>query len=91
MPPEGDGATALTPLGLVADDALELPALRHSFTHFHLHIEPRLIRLARPPLLDGATWHWLPLAEVEQAALPTPVRKLLLDVRQLMPAANAAR
>ncbi|MFP5380996.1 MAG: A/G-specific adenine glycosylase [Gammaproteobacteria bacterium] len=53
-----------------------LPPLRHSFTHFLLHIEPLEIRVAQrhdtPP-----GQHWLALEDAVDAALPTPVRTLL--------------
>ena len=90
VPPEGDAASLVASLGVALDEAEDLPVLSHTFTHFRLHIEPRLIRVARPPLLDQAAWHWLPLGDIEGAALPTPMRKLLLDVRRIMPAASAA-
>lgn len=87
VPPEGDPAALAANLGLALDEGEELPGLTHTFTHFRLHIEPRLFRVARPPLLDGGAWHWLRLEDVEQAALPTPVARLL---RQIRPAASAA-
>jgi len=87
VPPEGDPATVSANLGLTLEEAEDLPSLTHTFTHFRLHIEPRLYRLARPPLLDGGAWRWLLLEDIEQAALPAPVSKLLQSIR---PAASAA-
>jgi A/G-specific adenine glycosylase len=56
----------------------ELPALRHAFTHFRLTLLPCLCEL------DGAAkqagepgWEWLAPDEIETAALPTPIRRLL--------------
>jgi A/G-specific adenine glycosylase len=55
-----------------------LPPLKHSFTHFRLTIHP-LHCTAQSTSLQVAEpgWEWLDLRNLEAAALPTPVRKLL--------------
>ena len=53
-----------------------LAPIAHAFTHYRLTIEPRLVRLRRPPRDIGARF-WLPLNELATAALPAPVRRLL--------------
>ena len=59
-----------------------LPQRRHAFTHFTLMFTPHVARLAAPvPNAAEAAGRWLPLAEVERAPLPSPVRALLCDVR----------
>ena len=59
-----------------------LPAIEHGFTHFHLRITPQPCtvlawdaRAEEPGLL------WLPLLEARTAALPAPIKKLLLGLR----------
>ena len=55
-----------------------LPVVRHVFTHFRLDI--RILRChveRRHPALNSPDWIWLPLAETAQAALPTPIRRVL--------------
>jgi len=53
-----------------------LPRFSHSFTHFRLHIQPIQVQLApRQASLPGQIW--LPPADALNAALPTPVRKLV--------------
>lgn len=53
-----------------------LPPLVHGFTHFRLTIRP--VRLHLAPRTTTPPGHvWLPLADVLDAALPAPVRKLL--------------
>jgi A/G-specific adenine glycosylase len=59
--------------------ARRLPLVRHGFTHFTLHVTPVVCHL------DGSTRRvsepgqvWLPLEEAPQAAVPAPVRKLLV-------------
>lgn len=59
-----------------------LPTFTHTFTHFRLHITPVLIRVACKPQRAGQTGSlWLGLDEALQAAIPTPVRKMLRAVR----------
>jgi A/G-specific adenine glycosylase len=63
-----------------------LAAIEHGFTHFHLTITPQPCavlawdtRAEEPGLL------WLPLAEARTAALPAPIKKLLLGLRSTPP------
>jgi len=58
----------------------QLPAIEHGFTHFRLTLHPQPCAVhawpraaAEPGLL------WLPLADVGSAALPAPIKKLLLQ------------
>jgi A/G-specific adenine glycosylase len=64
--------------GLAAEDTQPLPPFAHAFTHFTLDVAPWRIRPARGSTLakDKAAV-WLPLTEVNGAALPSPVKKLL--------------
>ena len=56
-----------------------LPPLIHGFTHFRLAIQP--VRLHLAPRTTTPPGHvWLPLEDVLDAALPAPVRKLLLPL-----------
>jgi A/G-specific adenine glycosylase len=65
--------------GLAAADARPLAPFEHAFTHFTLEVSPWRIRLARTaePAAERRSM-WLPLSEVKGAALPSPVKKLLL-------------
>jgi A/G-specific adenine glycosylase len=55
-----------------------LPSLKHSFSHFHLLIQPLLCTVEEKPRVAAeAGWQWLDYSEVETAALPTPIRFLL--------------
>ncbi|PIY97877.1 MAG: A/G-specific adenine glycosylase, partial [Hydrogenophilales bacterium CG_4_10_14_0_8_um_filter_62_70] len=77
-PPGSDPVGAARALGYVADLLDELPELDHCFSHFRLRIAPRRLAVARRP--DSAEEPgrvWLPLADASQAALPTPVRKII--------------
>jgi A/G-specific adenine glycosylase len=78
--------------GLRATDLRALPAFRHAFTHFRLLIHPwvaqvdrqslRVAEAVRMPAAAAAVSNlrWLPLAEAASAALPRPVKRLLLEL-----------
>ncbi len=55
--------------------------LKHTFTHFHLHIRVRESTLSDlPPRLEPA-WRWQPLDELDQLGLPAPVRRIAQAMR----------
>ena len=52
--------------------------LRHTFSHFRLNIQPLLCTVeVKGLLMAEAGWQWLVYGEIETAALPTPIRRLL--------------
>lgn len=60
----------------------DLPAFKHTFSHFHLMLRPRLYRVERGALPHGladaaGSWHWLRCSDIGTAALPTPIRRIL--------------
>ncbi len=68
---------ALASFGQVAEIEV-LPEFMHAFTHYRLRVTPLLVRLsARADVLAQHAYAWLALESVTEAALPTPVRKLL--------------
>jgi A/G-specific adenine glycosylase len=66
--------------GVVAETEALLP-LQHVFTHYRLHIHPYRIGLASRGETP-AGYVWWDLANVETAALPAPVKKLLGQLGQ---------
>lgn len=57
-----------------------MASVKHSFTHFRLQIQTLLCTVtASPCLVAEAGWQWLEYAEIETAALPTPIRRLLRE------------
>jgi len=72
----GDFAESV--LGCELHSVMELPPIRHVFTHFRLTLHPLLgkVRL-RPRAAETAGQHWLAHHELADAALPSPIRKLL--------------
>ncbi|HET7401397.1 MAG TPA: A/G-specific adenine glycosylase [Usitatibacter sp.] len=68
--------------GLEAAAASAMPPFEHAFTHFTLEVAPwrlQLARTANTAFERPATW--LALADIEGAALPSPIRRLLASVR----------
>jgi A/G-specific adenine glycosylase len=71
-------AARVQALGEVEEVQALLP-LVHVFTHYKLHIHPHKVTLAE----RGATpagHAWVRMADIGDAALPAPVKKLLLDL-----------
>ena len=64
--------------GMKVNERTELPVFTHTFTHFKLHITPVLLRMKqKPQRVQQAGSVWLDVEEALQAAIPTPVRKML--------------
>jgi A/G-specific adenine glycosylase len=68
--------------GVRAESLPLLPTLSHAFTHFRLHIKPQPMQaIAMKPQAREAGVIWLALDDAIGAALPTPVRKILLSLK----------
>ena len=58
-----------------------LPSIKHAFSHFHLHIQPLLCTVeATARVAAEPVWQWLDYEAVGTAALPTPIRRLLVAI-----------
>lgn len=55
-----------------------LPKFTHTFTHFKLHIQPVLISISKQEKMPNSLW--IGFDEAVEAAIPTPVRKILLTL-----------
>ena len=60
----------------------ELPARRHTFSHFHLDILPREILLEQPGcrVLEGPGWVWYNALQPDERGLAAPVARLLKEL-----------
>jgi A/G-specific adenine glycosylase len=68
--------------GVSAAQIEALPDFTHTFTHFRLHIAPRVVRVNRSPSLAQEPGRvWLEADEALHAAIPAPLRKLLRGLR----------
>lgn len=78
VPPEGEPEPVLARFGLKAEWSRELAVLRHTFTHFRLHIRPVLCRVASNARLAAeGNLEWLEMGYAPEAGVPTPVKKLI--------------
>uniref|UniRef100_UPI00403F02A2 A/G-specific adenine glycosylase n=1 Tax=Massilia sp. METH4 TaxID=3123041 RepID=UPI00403F02A2 len=81
--PQVDGdmvAAALLPFG-VPESQERLNRVTHVFTHYRLQIVPVLVTLAqRAPLAADGRYVWLDREKIADAALPAPVKKLLVEL-----------
>ena len=69
---------------LHCDVAIETawPTLRHTFSHFHLDIEPLPLRLVRPRgVMEGATTLWYNPRAPQALGLAAPVARLLDKIK----------
>jgi A/G-specific adenine glycosylase len=81
-PPQAESDNEVTEFiqrnGLEVGEQIELEEFTHTFTHFKLHITPLLIRVKqKSQKVQQAGNVWLDVQEALQAAIPTPVRRLL--------------
>ena len=55
--------------------------LTHTFTHFHLRIQPLQVAVTRPPMraMDGDRWLWYN-GRVHKCGMPAPVRRLIQEI-----------
>eukprot|EP01030_Chromulinospumella_sphaerica_P012691 gene12691-12484_t len=71
---------AVEPFGTM-ESYERLNTVTHVFTHYKLHIAPYRITLAQRRMMAAqAAYVWLPLAQLSEAALPAPIKKLLLEL-----------
>ena len=64
-----------------SEEITTLPEFTHVFTHFKLHIQPVRASLSqRHAMIAEARYVWVDLAQIQQAALPAPVKNLLLTM-----------
>ena len=83
LPVDGDvEAHCAAQLGCEVDLPIALEPLRHSFTHFTLDIRPIRCDVRRVKTRAGQPgMAWFTLKQVENGAVPVPVRKLLRTLR----------
>ncbi len=76
--PDEDAAEAARRLGFDADPLPALPSLSHIFSHFRLAIHPRPLAVKfRKEGVSEPGLIWLTPDEARDAALPTPVRRII--------------
>ena len=76
-----DVSAAVTRLGCTLRTLRDLPSFAHTFTHFRLNIFPTLCFVEHAATVAEATAHWWRFGDLNQAPLPSPVRRLLEAAR----------
>jgi A/G-specific adenine glycosylase len=77
---ENEQNSILARLAVQSDNsAIQLGNIRHTFSHFHLEIKPRLQRLDKLPalLMEKPGVHWYDLRKPSELGLAAPVKTLL--------------
>ncbi|WP_417068954.1 A/G-specific adenine glycosylase [Niveibacterium terrae] len=78
IPASEEATVFATTLGLAPLGPIEaLATVEHRFTHFLLHIEPRMLAVRPCALQDAARWRWASADEWAELGLPSPIRRLL--------------
>ncbi|MFY9261125.1 MAG: A/G-specific adenine glycosylase [Gallionella sp.] len=78
-PPQIEALAAWMQQQGLSGDPTPLPPFSHTFTHFKLHLTPLILEVDF--LLEQPESEWMTLHAALQAAIPTPVRKILLACR----------
>ncbi len=76
------GLWSFPEVDVAPESAQFLPKLSHTFTHFKLHIQPLLIYKSKHNQDLKQQTIWLNLEDAIGAAIPTPVRKILLNLKE---------
>ena len=80
-PATGVAAFCRKNLSCEIGQAEKMPVIEHGFTHFRLNIQPIRCRVRKIfPRAEAPGRIWLDVAEASRAAVPAPVRKLLLGL-----------
>ena len=81
-PGEDLGVACSTRFGVRVTRATKLPRLEHGFTHFRLSIEPWHLHVSTLATRAAEPRHaWFTPEEASSAALPAPVRRILVEIR----------
>jgi len=81
-PADGNISMIAGNMGYRVETVEALPTLVHGFTHFRLTISPWRLTVSGLPRAEEPGRLWLPLADLEGAALPTPIRRILTTLAQ---------
>ncbi|MDP3087856.1 MAG: A/G-specific adenine glycosylase [Methylotenera sp.] len=72
---------------VVAEVLEPLPKFSHAFTHYKLHIQPQPLQVIKLlPHINENRYVWLNINDALDAAIPTPIRKILQSMLMKSPA-----
>ena len=66
-------------LGMNVQTQKSLPAFRHTFSHYHLDIQPVIVSVCEHPskVMDSDRYFWYKLGHINECGLAAPVKRLL--------------
>jgi A/G-specific adenine glycosylase len=68
--------------GIESEPEETLPVVNHAFTHFKLAIHPQPLQvLSQKSQANQVGNIWLPISEAIEAAIPSPVRNILITLK----------
>ena len=69
---------------IIQNKMITWDTLRHTFSHFHLEIQPKVLLLSNEPsmLMEKQGWHWYDLGSPTELGLAAPVKTLLKKLSQ---------
>ncbi|MEW9797890.1 A/G-specific adenine glycosylase [Alteromonas sp. CYL-A6] len=84
--PEDNEATLTHHIAGASVQATTLPAFRHTFSHFHLDITPRLLTLEKPPQarITEAGAGWFSIDEPIEVGMAAPTKKIIQQLHHLL-------
>ncbi len=70
-------------LGTDLEAQTQWPSFRHTFSHYHLDINPSHLQLAKPPsqIMEADRWLWYNIHQPPSVGLAAPVKKLIEQLR----------
>ena len=73
---------AFTRFGIESEVEETMPVVNHAFTHFKLAIHPQPLQVIKQkPQVNQAANIWLPIDEAISAAIPSPIRTILNQLK----------
>jgi A/G-specific adenine glycosylase len=73
---------AFVKFGMATEAEETLPIVNHAFTHYKLAIHPQPLQVIKQkPQINQTVNIWLPINEAIEAAIPTPVRNILVTLK----------
>ncbi|MBG7601262.1 MAG: A/G-specific adenine glycosylase [Gammaproteobacteria bacterium] len=71
--------------GIEPQQVLAMEQRRHTFSHFHLHIQPQLLHIAKPAhrVMDSERLVWYKLDQLNSLGIAAPVMRLLKEIGEI--------
>ena len=68
--------------GIEPQQILAMEQRRHTFSHFHLHIQPQLLHIAKPAhrVMESERLVWYKLDQLNSLGIAAPVMRLLNEI-----------